>query len=81
MYKHLLIATDGSPASARPETSATILDGVKRAPMRREAGRLVISIPRAMRLYAIRRWGLDRPMTRLEISDEDAGRLADDGKA
>jgi predicted DNA-binding transcriptional regulator YafY len=37
-----------------------------------KAGRLVVTIPRAMRLYAIRRWGLDRPTTRLELSDEDA---------
>jgi hypothetical protein len=29
------------------------------------AGRLLITIPKAMRLYAIRRWGLDRPTTRL----------------
>jgi hypothetical protein len=46
-----------------------------------KAGRLVVSIPRAMRLYAIRRWGLDRPTTRLEISDEDAAMLPDDVKA
>lgn len=46
-----------------------------------KAGRLVVSIPRAMRLYAIRRWGLDRPTTRLEISDEDAGMHSDDVKA
>ena len=35
-----------------------------------KAGRLVVAIPRAMRLYAIRRWGLDRPTTRLEIVEE-----------
>lgn len=32
-----------------------------------KAGQLVVAIPRAMRLYAIRRWGLDRPTTRLTI--------------
>ena len=32
-----------------------------------QAGRLVVTIPRAMRLYAIRRWGLDRPTTRLRM--------------
>ena len=32
-----------------------------------KAGQLVTTIPRAMRLYAIRRWGLDRPTTRMQI--------------
>ena len=35
------------------------------------AGRLVVSIPKAMRLYAIRRWGLDRPTTRLAIIEDE----------
>jgi hypothetical protein len=40
-----------------------------------KAGRLVVKIPRAMRLYAIRRWGLDRPTTRMQVSEESgAGR-------
>lgn len=38
-----------------------------------QAGRLVITIPRAMRLYAIRRWGLDRPTTRLKLLEERDG--------
>ena len=35
-----------------------------------QAGRLVITVPRAMRLYAIRRWGLDRPATRLKMLED-----------
>lgn len=35
------------------------------------AGRLVVAIPKAMRLYAIRRWGLDRPTTRLDIIEDE----------
>lgn len=37
-----------------------------------EAGRLVVAIPRAMRLYAIRRWGLDRSTTRLAIAEDSS---------
>jgi len=43
-----------------------------------KAGRLVVAIPRAMRLYAIRRWGLDRPTTRLAIIEDHAGDPTDD---
>jgi hypothetical protein len=43
-----------------------------------KAGRLVVTIPRAMRLYAIRRWGLDRSTTRLEIIEEPADDRLDD---
>lgn len=42
------------------------------------AGRLVVSIPRAMRLYAIRRWGIDRPTTRLAIIEDHAEEPTDD---
>lgn len=35
-----------------------------------KAGRLVVVIPRAMLLYAIRRWGLDRSTTRLELVEQ-----------
>lgn len=35
-----------------------------------QAGRLVVTIPRAMRLYAVRRWGLDQPATRLEMLED-----------
>ena len=35
-----------------------------------KAGRLVVAIPRAMRLYAVRRWGIDRSTTRLEMVEE-----------
>lgn len=38
-----------------------------------QAGRLVVTIPRAMRLYAIRRWGLDRATTRLKLLEERDG--------
>ena len=30
-------------------------------------GRLVVDIPRAMKIYAVRQWGLDRPNLRLRI--------------
>jgi predicted DNA-binding transcriptional regulator YafY len=43
-----------------------------------KAGRLVVTIPRAMRLYAIRKWGLDRSTTRLEIIEETAADDIDD---
>ena len=43
-----------------------------------QAGRLVVTIPRAMRLYAIRRWGLDRPTTRLNmLEDRDGDAVGD----
>jgi hypothetical protein len=43
-----------------------------------QAGRLVVTIPRAMRLYAIRRWGLDRPTTRLKmLEDRDGDAVGD----
>ncbi len=35
-------------------------------------GRLIVRIPKAMQLYAIRRWGLDRPESRLQIIDGNA---------
>jgi hypothetical protein len=38
-----------------------------------QAGRLVVTIPRAMRLYAIRRWVLDRPTTRLKMLEDRDG--------
>ncbi len=30
-------------------------------------GRLVVRLPRAMRIYALSRWGLDRPGARLQL--------------
>jgi hypothetical protein len=43
-----------------------------------QAGRLVVAIPRAMRLYAIRRWGLDRPSTHLKmLEDRDGDAIGD----
>jgi hypothetical protein len=32
-------------------------------------GRLSVRVPRALRIYAIRRWGLDRPESRLELAE------------
>jgi hypothetical protein len=43
-----------------------------------QAGRLVVTIPRAMRLYAIRRWGLDRPTTRLKMLEDRDGEAVGD---
>jgi hypothetical protein len=34
-------------------------------------GRLVVTVPRAMKIYAVRRWGLDSPEARLRLVGED----------
>lgn len=35
-----------------------------------QGGALRVTLPRAMRLYALRRWGLDRPDSRLAVTEE-----------
>jgi len=35
-----------------------------------QGGALRVTLPRAMRLYALRRWGLDRPDSRLVVAEE-----------
>jgi len=53
--------------------SAKLSEGQKATVIREyamKAGRLVVAIPRAMRIYAIRRWGLDRDTTRLDVSED-----------
>lgn len=37
-------------------------------------GRLVVTLPKALRIYAIHHWGLDRPDTRLTILSENSRR-------
>lgn len=44
-----------------------------------KAGQLVVAIPKAMRLYAIRRWGLDRSTTKLELHERDVSEKAAGG--
>jgi hypothetical protein len=53
---------------------ASYLSETQKASVAREFamknGRLTVSLPRAMRLYALRRWALDRPGARLELVEE-----------
>lgn len=43
-----------------------------------KAGQLAVTIPKAMRFYAIRRWNLDRPTTRLEMLEDRDGEVVGD---
>jgi len=43
-----------------------------------KAGRLVVTLPKAMRLYAISRWGLDRSTTHLEFAEQEVPHRACD---